>query len=433
MARFGRSYTRLGLIRPVRVDGINNLAGDDSAVGVDAALIAAALGSVDTSTATDSQSLVVQVASSDSGTGIDAVVRIAFTAPDTATGIDAASIAASLPGSDTGTGSDTAGLAQSAGDTGTGTDASSIAATLSSNDARTLTDAGTVQQDGNPVSSDTGSGTDNGSLTANVPGSDTLTGTDTGSISQTRTESGTATDAGTVSVQASSADTASIADAGSLVVSVSSSDTGSLTDYGTTDAPPPPPPPKDFSAALVMGPATIYVGEYGSPEPADSLVASVPSATYWTDLGGTLDGVTITIKREYESVDLMQIPDRPMSRLVKEELRASSKVAEPTLRNFQFIMNEGEVATGSGYSTFTPAATFDEATPLDYTTVIIDGWAPELTNGRHKRRRVIMRKCLSIEGTVLNYSKDKQTTQEVTWSTHRVDGVTAPFKIIDEA
>ncbi|MCA1837815.1 MAG: hypothetical protein LC674_03345, partial [Actinobacteria bacterium] len=63
-----------------------------------------------------------------------------------------------------------------------------------------------------------------------------------------------------------------------------------------------------------------------------------------------------------------------------------------------------------------------------------DGWAPginELT-GRQKRRRVILRKCLSTEDISFSYEKDKQTAATVTWTLHRVDDVTTPFKMVDE-
>jgi hypothetical protein len=74
----------------------------------------------------------------------------------------------------------------------------------------------------------------------------------------------------------------------------------------------------------------------------------------------------------------------------------------------------------------------DRATPLTYRTVIIDGWAPGFNpDNRHKRRRIVLRKALAVDETSINYSKDKQTAQTISWSVHNVSGST-PFKIIDE-
>jgi len=185
------------------------------------------------------------------------------------------------------------------------------------------------------------------------------------------------------------------------------------------------------AAALLLGPATIYIADYGVPEPADNAVGTTPSSA-WSDLGGLIGGVTITFKQSYDSIELVQIPDRVMSRPKKSEVIAETSLAEPRIENFLYLLNEGSFASGSGYKSFTPSATVDEATPLTYRTVIIDGWNPDINNGRHKRRRIIMRKCLSVEGTVSKYLKDKQTTQDVSWSAHWVDSSTAPFKVIDE-
>jgi hypothetical protein len=92
------------------------------------------------------------------------------------------------------------------------------------------------------------------------------------------------------------------------------------------------------------------------------------------------------------------------------------------------------MVTGAGYQSYSPPF-LDRATPLTYRAVIIDGWAPGFSDTHdnlHRRRRVILRKCLSIDDTDMSYSKENLTTCTVKWTVHRVDGVIPPLKVIDE-
>lgn len=351
-------------------------------------------------------STTYQMAWYDSGTTVVAGSQsgIAITSSGTVTQSIARTVAiqaASLDQPDTGSASEgTPSIAFSASDTGTATETQAVSVGVSGTDLGSRTEAQTIGLTG----ADTGTRTETSTIAATFLNSDIGSGVDSQSISITRSDTGSASE------------TQSILSVSDWTPPVS----------GTT-------PGSNLLQTLIMGPASIYIGNYGATEPADTLIGSVPSSSDWTDLGATLGGVTMTVKQEYERLDLMQIPDRVASRLKKRDLQAHTELAEPTLANFLFLLNEGTVASGAGYQSFTPSATFDKATPPTYRAVIIDGWAPDFTlSGRHKRRRIIMRKCLSIEGTVSEYKSDKQTAQSVTWSAHRVDGTIAPFKIIDE-
>jgi len=182
---------------------------------------------------------------------------------------------------------------------------------------------------------------------------------------------------------------------------------------------------------LVQGPALVYVADYGTPEPTD--MSSLNPAV-WTSLGGTLGGVEIVISQTLEDkAKTVQQPDSSMGRYVKRSMTAKMNLAEVTLQNLLYAANVGSVTSGAGYSYFLPG-TVDRATPLTYKTVIIDGWAPakDVNSQVTKRRRLIMRKCLSTDSSVVSYSKEKQTTQSVLWTVHGISDSVTPFKIIDE-
>lgn len=186
-------------------------------------------------------------------------------------------------------------------------------------------------------------------------------------------------------------------------------------------------------ANLVQGPATLYIGAFGATEPADNAVATAPASATWTDLGGTVDGAELTIKQEYKELEVDQVVDIPGRRLVKRDMMVKTKLAEPTFANLVYALNDGTTATGTGYSTYTPAFT-DAATQPTYRALIMHGWAAAAgAGGQSKRRMVILRRVLSSDDVELSYMKDKQTLLTVTWSVHYVSGAISPFKIVDES
>lgn len=190
---------------------------------------------------------------------------------------------------------------------------------------------------------------------------------------------------------------------------------------------PPVPPEPPYENSLVQGPATIYIGNYGSPEPSGATLWD-PSATYWTSVGGTRGGVSIDIQQDWKTVELKQVADTTLRRLERRKITAKTTLAEPTLANVLYVLNGGTSATGSGWRTYEAPLAANESIPLSYYTILVYGWAPNF-----KRRLVILRKCLSSEGTQLSYKKDDQTDLTAVWSVHNVSSSITPFKIIDEA
>jgi hypothetical protein len=111
-----------------------------------------------------------------------------------------------------------------------------------------------------------------------------------------------------------------------------------------------------------------------------------------------------------------------------------TSMAEPTLLNLGYVLNDTTSGSaGVNWSAYAPAVR-TEASQLSYMALIVDGWKPGyLPGGQHKRRRVIVRKCLSIDNIEFGYSKNGQTVYTVTWSCHYVDATTPPFRVVDAA
>jgi hypothetical protein len=126
---------------------------------------------------------------------------------------------------------------------------------------------------------------------------------------------------------------------------------------------------------LVQGPATLYSGAFGAAEPLDTAVNTTPAASSWTDVGGTQDGVKLTIDQSYTELEVDQVVDRVGSRLTKRDFTVETSMAEPTLANLSLSLNGGTSASGAGYASFEPSFA-SSATQPTYKALLFDGWAP---------------------------------------------------------
>lgn len=172
------------------------------------------------------------------------------------------------------------------------------------------------------------------------------------------------------------------------------------------------------STNLIQGPATLYTGLFGAVEPAT--IATVPS-TGWTDVGGTKDGVELSIAPEYAVLDVDQIVYDIGRRKTKVSVSVKTSLAEITLDNLaKAIANSAPAANvlegDDGLAAFAPA----------YGALLIDGLAPG-----GFRRRIILRKTLPTDSVGVAYKKDGQTLIPVTWSLHWVSSSIKPWKIED--
>lgn len=331
-----------------------------------------------------------------------------------------------ISGSDTETGAESEILGISnGGETGAGAETNSIVASSSD----TETEVGAESQTIGVTSTDTSVGLESESIAQPTSDSEvTGAGADTQSIASSLTDT----------------ETEAVSETHSLVVTLSSSDTSSALD---SEAVGDDPESNDGGSggesesifilhapaterSLVMGPGTIWLGAYGAVEPANGSVGVDPDTGVWTDLGGLLGGVELSVEQEFLEVELKQLPDKPMKRLKRRRLSIKTQLAETTLANLAYALNDTTAVTGQ---VFEPSAR-SEASVLTYNALIVDGWAPNFNpGGRHKRRRLIIRKCLSVDQVQLAFKKDGQSVYTVTWTCHYVDSVTPPFRVIDQA
>lgn len=177
---------------------------------------------------------------------------------------------------------------------------------------------------------------------------------------------------------------------------------------------------------LIQGPGTLYSGLFGATEPVDTAVNAIPAASAWTDMGGTQDGVKLSVDQTYSELEVDQITLRVGSRLTKQEFTIQTSLAEATLENLSTTLNGGTSASGSGWKSFDPNVT-SSATQPNYFAVIMDGYAPS-----QFRRRIIGRRMLNTDSVELAYTKDKQTLIPLKLSGHYVSSVITPFHLVDQ-
>lgn len=176
---------------------------------------------------------------------------------------------------------------------------------------------------------------------------------------------------------------------------------------------------------LTQGPATLYRGVFGAAEPLEAAVNDTPAASAWGDVGGTTAGAKLNIKTSFKNLEVDQLIDVPGTRATNREITVETQMAEPTLENLAYSLNGGTISTGAGWEAYEPIDS-DAATQPEYSALLIHGYIGV------RRRMVILRKVLSVEGTETEYKKDGQTLFKVTIMAFYVSQSIRPFRIIDE-
>lgn len=188
---------------------------------------------------------------------------------------------------------------------------------------------------------------------------------------------------------------------------------------------------------LVLGPARFHVGEFGAVEPDDADVtpngpSTPPDPAVWTDVGGTDGGVNFEVDSTYTDLTVDQIIMAVGARLTELKVSTAAKLAEMTLQNMNFALNQvGIIDTHTGYTTM-DIPVGSSATQPKYAALIIDGWAPYTPSGNPALRRVIIRKVLSQTKAGLGYDKKTQQSFDCTWETYYVSDSIVPVHIVDQ-
>lgn len=181
------------------------------------------------------------------------------------------------PVSDNDTGSGTEDATVSAGLTGTDTGAGADTSTVTASETGSDTGSGAegVTLTGLYPAADTGSGTDTAvSVTAVITGADTGSGTDTASVagSEAGSDTGSGANSGVIAAAISGADTGSDVETASLTVTITAGDTGTFTDTATAS-----------------GGSTPSGADTGSGVESGSVVAGISG----TDTGSGTDAATV--------------------------------------------------------------------------------------------------------------------------------------------
>src|SRR4051794_37689133 len=118
---------------------------------------------------------------------------------------------------------------------------------------------------------------------------------------------------------------------------------------------------------LLMGPAEIFAGVFGSTEPANAAAAIT---TPFADLGGTDGGATATISQTYTPLVVDQMAMPVGARKTEQSIRVSTSLAEGTLSNLRLALND--IGTGTSLEL---DAEISNAEP-HYSCIILRGQKP---------------------------------------------------------
>jgi len=178
---------------------------------------------------------------------------------------------------------------------------------------------------------------------------------------------------------------------------------------------------------LIQGPADMYHGWFDTAtEPASSAVNTAPPVSAgWTDVGGTLDGVSLEVAIDWSELAVDQLVDVPGRRMTKRDMMVKTQMAEGTLTNLTRSMNGGTSATGTGWASYEPNMDNSAVDP-EYSAIIVNGIADN-----SRRRQIIARRTLQTENLEAAYKKDEQWVIPGSFSTHYVSSIIPPFKITD--
>jgi len=182
---------------------------------------------------------------------------------------------------------------------------------------------------------------------------------------------------------------------------------------------------------IIVGPADLYAAPFDDSvvEPVDPSEALDPG---WIDLGGTDDGVSLTVSQSWESHMCDQVADYIASSLTERNAKVSTNLVESTLENLQVVLNGGtitDVAAGAGTagtSTYDPVVDLVANDPTYY-SILVRGKAP---NGF--QRVFIIRRVLSLDDVEFSYTKAGKSMWSVTWTGHYVSQSIAPFRVRDK-
>lgn len=178
---------------------------------------------------------------------------------------------------------------------------------------------------------------------------------------------------------------------------------------------------------LIVGPADIYHKWYTDPalEPATPLDA-VPVG--WVNLGGTMDGINLTIAQSFEQIRADQIVDVLLSVPNERTFNVETNLLQATLASFKRVSNGGTITSGLGFKKFEPIVDLVNDDVM-YSSIIVRGRGADTG----KKRDVIVRRTLVTDDVEFSYQKAGAKVLAMTQTAHYVGPGIAPFAIVDAA
>lgn len=178
---------------------------------------------------------------------------------------------------------------------------------------------------------------------------------------------------------------------------------------------------------LIVGPADIYHKWYTDPalEPATPLD---PVPVGWTNLGGTLDGINLTIAQSFEPIVADQVVDVLFSVPNERSFNVETNLLQATLDSFKRVSNGGLITSGLGFRKWEPQVDLVNEDVL-YSSIIVRGRGAD--TGR--KRDIIVRRTLVTDDVEFSYMKAGAQVLAMTQTAHYVSPSIAPFAIMDAA
>lgn len=181
---------------------------------------------------------------------------------------------------------------------------------------------------------------------------------------------------------------------------------------------------------LIQGPANLWIAPFGSAEPLDTAILTTPT-TPWIDLGGTQDGVEVSIEVSTSDLDADQVLDVPGTTITGRKITVGTNLAEPTLLNFARFMNVADTlvtaGTGNVANTFEPSSSILGFQPV-YRALLLDGIAPG-----GFRRRIVFRRTVQSGTAKMAYKKGDQTLVPMEWTAYFVSSSIGPIRVSDSS
>lgn len=179
-------------------------------------------------------------------------------------------------------------------------------------------------------------------------------------------------------------------------------------------------------AELVVGPANIWRKLYTDPAAEPATPNDAPAAG-WVDMGGTSDGVNLTIAQSFNAITADQVVDVLMSVPNERSMNVETNLLQPTLERFKVANNGGLITTGAGFRQFEPITDLVEQ-DVEYGAVLVRGKGP-----LNQKRDIILRRVLTTDDVEFSYVKAGAKVLGITWTAHYVSSSVAPFVIRDAA